>query len=244
MKQDTAKKPLSRSELEGMLPDYTFGRLNDEEQRLFEISVEHFPDLVEEVQTVREAFDRFEQTDFRAAQERRARNLSVFVQRAYQKDAEGRMRRQQLMRRIAPLVALSVLILFVFSPISPVRQWFQGTPSELPSLESAAAPMNDDDLISMEDLTALLPTESPESEAFAELADAVRSADLFELHDNVFLEDEDNAYEWMSDAMYIELQENVAASYFGAELDENLLQGMTEDDLQLLLRDLATHDFL
>ena len=56
---------LSYKEVEELLPDYLFDRLNDEENKKFEASIVNFPDLEKELKDGKELFDKIEQFDYK-----------------------------------------------------------------------------------------------------------------------------------------------------------------------------------
>jgi len=66
-------------ELQEMLPDYVFDRLNISDRDYFEKNIINYPDLSEEIAQVKAVFNRFDKMNFDDKINHRARNLSVKV---------------------------------------------------------------------------------------------------------------------------------------------------------------------
>jgi hypothetical protein len=70
---------MNRNEMEELLPDYAFGRLEKEAAEVYTKHLEEYPDLQKEIADIQEVFSRVEKMDFDSILERRTRNLSVKV---------------------------------------------------------------------------------------------------------------------------------------------------------------------
>jgi hypothetical protein len=70
---------MNRNEMEELLPDYAFGRLEKEATEVYAKHLEEYPDLQKEIADIQEVFSRVEKMDFDSILERRTRNLSVKV---------------------------------------------------------------------------------------------------------------------------------------------------------------------
>lgn len=69
----------NKLELEQLLPDYVFGRLNNEEKIEFEKYVTDYPDLLKEIEDVKSVFNKVEKMDFDKILDLKTRNLSVKI---------------------------------------------------------------------------------------------------------------------------------------------------------------------
>ncbi|MFN3780945.1 MAG: hypothetical protein ACK4SO_02075 [Candidatus Kapaibacteriota bacterium] len=80
------QKNLNQKQLEELLPDYVFGRLNSNEKELFEKSIQNFPELIKEVENVRNVFSRLQDMDLDRFLDMKTKNIPVQVsQRLYRK---------------------------------------------------------------------------------------------------------------------------------------------------------------
>ncbi len=72
-------KDFTNYEMQELLPDYAFGRLEPELRTAFEQNLSKYPDIQEELNNVQAVFSKVEATDFDAIFNKRTRNLSVAV---------------------------------------------------------------------------------------------------------------------------------------------------------------------
>jgi hypothetical protein len=75
----------TKIELEEQLPDYVFGRLDEENSKIFEENVVQYPDLLKEIEDVKSVFSKVEKMDFNNILDIKTRNLSVKVNNRLQK---------------------------------------------------------------------------------------------------------------------------------------------------------------
>jgi len=73
-------KNLERKEIEELMGDYCFGKLTQFEKEVFEKSIKNFPDLIDELNDVKNVFEKFDKEDFNKLNEQLSRNVSVKVQ--------------------------------------------------------------------------------------------------------------------------------------------------------------------
>lgn len=76
-------KNYNRKELEELLPDYVFGRLNSEEKELFEKLIQNYPDLIQEVENVRNVFARLQCMDIDSLLDKKTRNIPFKVSQRF-----------------------------------------------------------------------------------------------------------------------------------------------------------------
>lgn len=69
----------NRREIEERLPDYIFERLDSAEKELFEISLQNFPDLIQEVENVQNVFSRLQSMDIDRLLDKKTKNIPVKV---------------------------------------------------------------------------------------------------------------------------------------------------------------------
>lgn len=77
---DTKREKLTYKQLQEMLPDYAFGRLDPESKQIFESSIIDYPDLLKELNEIRTVFSKVNEFDFKSFFEQNAKNISVRVQ--------------------------------------------------------------------------------------------------------------------------------------------------------------------
>ncbi len=113
MNMDELNKILNYREMQEMLPDYVFGRLNQEDKALFESNLPNYPDIRQEIAQVSEVFAKVEEMDFDKIIESKARNLSVRV--------KDRMRKRKkfstyswTMKYAVPTMAVAVLVFYTY----------------------------------------------------------------------------------------------------------------------------------
>lgn len=107
-------KQLTKIELEGMLPDYIFGKLSPEEIEIFEFNVDNFPDLVQDVKDAKELFSRIDATEFEHIISKKTRNTSVKVRNRMSRKKQVKFGKLQLFTRFVLPVA-AVLAIFVYT---------------------------------------------------------------------------------------------------------------------------------
>ncbi len=73
------QKNLNRKQLEELLPDYVFGRLNSHENELFEKSIQNYPELIQEVENVRSVFYRLQNMDIDRLLDKKTKYIPVKV---------------------------------------------------------------------------------------------------------------------------------------------------------------------
>jgi hypothetical protein len=72
-------KDLTNYEMQELLPDYAFGKLEPELKSIFEYNISKYPDIKEELIRVQAVFAKVEAANFDAIFSKRTRNLSVAV---------------------------------------------------------------------------------------------------------------------------------------------------------------------
>lgn len=79
MNNKDLNKNLTYTEMQELLPDYVFGRINPDDRTAFEQHLPAYPDLMDEIKQVREVFSKVEAMDIDKIIETKTRNLSVRV---------------------------------------------------------------------------------------------------------------------------------------------------------------------
>lgn len=74
----------NKEEMEEKIADYLFGRLEPKEKEKFEHSLQNYPELVQEINDVREVFRKLDALDLDNYLDRRTRNLPVKVSAKFQ----------------------------------------------------------------------------------------------------------------------------------------------------------------
>ncbi len=102
----------NKLELEQLLPDYVFGRLNSDEKIEFEKYVIDYPELLKEIEDVKSVFNKVEKMDFDKILDTKTRNLSVKVNNRlqYQKTKSNNV----FLYKYAIPVAFVIAIMIIF----------------------------------------------------------------------------------------------------------------------------------
>ena len=79
MENNFQNKELTYKEMQEMLPDFVFGRLSEEEKKLFEFNLQNYTDLQNEVNQVKDVFGRIDEMELDKKITQKTRNLSIKV---------------------------------------------------------------------------------------------------------------------------------------------------------------------
>ena len=101
MNTQNINQSLSLSDMEAMLPDYAFGRLDEPEKLIFESHLPSFPDIKKEIIEVQRVFERIDAMDFNDSMDYMSRNLSVRVLQRMQKNPRSEKSFARYMKLIA-----------------------------------------------------------------------------------------------------------------------------------------------
>ncbi|MBS1536138.1 MAG: hypothetical protein JST20_00150 [Bacteroidetes bacterium] len=143
---------LTHKQVEEMLPDYAFGRLNAEDSIEFERSISVYPDLSQELQDIHSVFSKVEQMDFNSILENRTRNISVRVRERLAVNNTRNNTIFKTFRLIIPTLGLAAMALFFFtsenSPFNSIRSKSLSTtnirPIQVVSTSDVASIFSDD----------------------------------------------------------------------------------------------------
>ena len=104
----------SRKEMEERLPDYIFGKLEQDERNIFEQNLQFYPDLVKEIKDVSEVFAKVQKIDFNKIAEVESSNMSERVLRRIRIQDKSKSTynyaRGNTMRYLIPSLAAMLLI--------------------------------------------------------------------------------------------------------------------------------------
>lgn len=111
----------SYQEMLERLPDYVFGKLQDEERTIFELSLSDYDDLVEEIKIAKNVFSRLDNSRLDDEINKRTRNLSYKVN---QKRASTKVhsRFSIVTKYLVPTAALVLLVILINFPKSKIQQ--------------------------------------------------------------------------------------------------------------------------
>jgi hypothetical protein len=113
MNNKDLNKTLTYREMQELLPDYVFCRINPDDRTAFEKNLPAYPDLIDEIKQVREVFSKVEAMDIDKIIEAKTRNLSVRV-----KDRRSKHRKvttySWTMKYAVPTVAILFLGFYIF----------------------------------------------------------------------------------------------------------------------------------
>ena len=108
------KNKLTYTELERLLPDYLFGSLDNETKLQFEESAKDYPEILSEIESIKNTFNQFEKFDLKSSIKQESKNLSVKVQERLIKQKKSHLIMGILPKYVYPSLGLVALIYFVF----------------------------------------------------------------------------------------------------------------------------------
>jgi hypothetical protein len=114
MNEQFSNSTISHKEMQELLPDYIFGRLDIEDQIVFENSLPAYPDIRQEVEDGRTVFGKLELMDIDRLLAQRTRNLSVKVNQRLSKKPRHFERFSWSLRYAVPSFGLIILVLIIF----------------------------------------------------------------------------------------------------------------------------------
>lgn len=106
---------LSYKEMQELLPDYVFGRLSDNDKKIFEYNLFEYPDINEEVIKVREVFQKVEDMKLDAKIEGHTRNLSVKVQERLRRMPKSLQYQSIIFRYIIPTLGILIIAVLILT---------------------------------------------------------------------------------------------------------------------------------
>lgn len=105
----------SYEQVQELLPDYAFGRLDKENSIIFENSIELYPDLKQELNDVREVFSKAEMMEYDQLLSDRSKNISVKVNNRFNQSSVFDFRLKVISRYVAPLVGVAAIMLLILN---------------------------------------------------------------------------------------------------------------------------------
>jgi hypothetical protein len=115
---ETNEKIYSLKEMQDIFCDYAFNRLPDDEKRIFEFSLPHYPEIREELEGVRSVFGKVEAMDLDKKYSGFTRNMSVKVNKRISNENKG-FYNKYATKYIVPAAGLVfILILILYRPFS------------------------------------------------------------------------------------------------------------------------------
>ena len=108
------KNKFTLAELEKLLPEYLFGEMSNEDKLHFEESAKDYPEILSEMQNVRDTFEKFEKFDLKSTIKQESKNLSVKVQEKKSKSRKNSIAMGVLPKYVYPSLGLLVLVYFLF----------------------------------------------------------------------------------------------------------------------------------
>lgn len=112
IKKNMEKLNLHR--MQELLPDYVFGKLDNEEKALFEHNLQFYPEIKQEADDAKRVFQRFEQMDVDAFLNSKTKNTSVAVHRKLEKRPKG-LGKFAMAKYYLPIAAAIALIYIVYN---------------------------------------------------------------------------------------------------------------------------------
>jgi hypothetical protein len=142
---DAHNEPLTREQVEALLPDYVFEQLDEQDHAAVERSLPLYPELASDAAEMRSAFAMMEVETLREQRKqgiaKRVRNLSYRVQERLADDRARHRKRVMLFRWLTPVLATCTALGVVLAPdgtfeavsgtsLGAVRGWFTTSQTE------------------------------------------------------------------------------------------------------------------
>ena len=105
---------LNLHRMQELLPDYVFGKLDNEEKSLFEHNLQYYPEIKQEADDAKRVFQRFEQMDVDAFLNSKTKNTSVRVHRKLENRPKG-FAKFPMAKYYLPIAAAIALIYVVYN---------------------------------------------------------------------------------------------------------------------------------
>lgn len=100
--------------MEELLPDYVFGKLDNEEKALFEYNLQYYPEIKQEADDAKRVFQKFEQMDVDAFLNSKTKNTSVAVHRKLEK-RQSKFGKFAMAKYYLPIAAAIALIYVIYT---------------------------------------------------------------------------------------------------------------------------------
>ncbi|MFH1049750.1 MAG: hypothetical protein V1779_02330 [bacterium] len=243
MKNNEKNEILSFQDMQDLLCDYVFEKLNDEKRQAFENSLFKYPDLINEIDEIKQAFANFQQKNLDRKISAYTRNLSVKVNQKLSEQRRLTYKLQWLYKYLIPVSGIAVIFLIVsyfnlfendqtLNPNSLMKKnvAFTGiTQSDIDSLFN-----NDNDTINyLTEIGKLIPAATQsQSDLLAKLDENNLGVTLKEVYDDILSE--------------LILQEGINISKFGNIKQYDLFknfENLEEEDIENILKELENADF-
>lgn len=105
---------LNKTQMEELLPDYLFGRLDNETANNFKMNLPNFPEIEKELNNASEVFRKIEDLDMKTAFDKKAINLSVQVnKRLYKRKSQSA--KKSFFGYAVPIAVMITLIIVFFN---------------------------------------------------------------------------------------------------------------------------------
>ncbi len=108
---ENSPKKLTYKELQALLPDYAFNRLDKESAELFENSISDYPELKRELAEINAVFDKVNKFNFKSYFEQNAKNISVNVQNQFNRTPPDRTGFGYFSKIIVPTLGLAAIVI-------------------------------------------------------------------------------------------------------------------------------------
>lgn len=104
---------MNRKDLEELMPDYIFGRLEGSEKEKYELHLKKYPDIDQEIEEAKKLFQKIDKMDFDKILDSKTRNLSYKVSKRMNKSPQV-SGSAYLLKFGLPAAAAIAILIFVF----------------------------------------------------------------------------------------------------------------------------------
>lgn len=230
----TLTDPLSREKMDEMMADYALNNLSPEEAKQFEESLSFYPDICVDVEKVRVAFAQFAKEDYIESRTRRARTLSVHVQ-----ERLATSQRRGNVRRLWPVFALGMVLLFMFAPGGFFFK--EGTVIFSGSHGGGASTQEEFGLVTRDEVLQVLAAVDVDA---VDVADALSDRTPMHSYGNDIVLDMPVGASLMSDDMIEEMAKDALYPMSDDALSGAWYADLRESDIQELFEDLDSYDIM
>ncbi|TAL70688.1 MAG: hypothetical protein EPN82_01830 [Bacteroidetes bacterium] len=230
---------LSYKKMQEMLPDYVFGRLTDEDKKLFEYNIPKYADLQDEIKQVKAVFGRVDSMELDKKITQKTRNLSIKVLNKLEQKSIRQRRFTFATRYLVPSIGLVIVLIIIFI-INPGLKDSKSIEDKNKSMSEYHI-LNKMDALSLFDSTAqkadiLTITTNLASENRKELSTGVDENTANRLWDD-FIAQHLSSSLTGSETSLISMPENQSYNLV------NELNNMEENDFQNVLKELSNVNF-
>ena len=234
---------LSYNQMQEMLPDYVFNRVSMNDALIFEENLLRYPELIKEIRDVRRVFGNVEKMDLNNTINQKTRHLSIKVRNGYKKDCRKPQNSILGFRYIMPIIAILAVSALFYS-------YFQSQSNSTNETKQSYTE-NIKEIVKPQEVLVVMSDTSISDDDYIEITNELSSDDNQINMDELILDKEtfnESLDEYLSSLLFDEISEDDYFDYMNSTNESNNIfipiDEISEDDFQLILKDIENEKFL